>query len=124
MWCFNDTYPPRIEVDCSHLTPSFPIKIGDVERMLPHGMYLHKMYEKQKFRSVVNLKESNLYLQRKTALAEQNDAIEKHKKKVQLTLMEKKKVVEAPRKKAKKQVPIVVQSAKFLMAEKKEAEKA
>ena len=36
-----DTYPARIEVDCSLLTPTGPIKIGDVEKMLPYGCYLH-----------------------------------------------------------------------------------
>jgi hypothetical protein len=87
VWCFNDTYPARIEVDCKDLTPSFPIKIGDIERMLPYGMYLHKMYDHQKTRSVVNLTQSNLYMQRKNALAEQNDAIREHKKKVQVNLM-------------------------------------
>lgn len=45
VWCFNDTYPARIEVDCKDLSPSYPIKLGDVEKMLPYGMYLHKMYD-------------------------------------------------------------------------------
>ena len=29
--------------------------------MLPYGMYLHKMYDHQKFTSVVKLKNTNLY---------------------------------------------------------------
>lgn len=45
VWSFNETYPARIELDCKDLTPSYPIKIGDIEKMLPHGMYLHKMYD-------------------------------------------------------------------------------
>jgi hypothetical protein len=45
VWCYNDSYPARIEVDCQNLTPSYPIKIGDIEKMLPYGMYLHKMYD-------------------------------------------------------------------------------
>ena len=39
VWCFLDKYPARIEVDCRYLTPKFSVKIGDVEKMLPHGMY-------------------------------------------------------------------------------------
>lgn len=44
VWCFSDVYPGRIDVDCSHLSPNMPIKIGDIEKMLPYGMYLHKQY--------------------------------------------------------------------------------
>lgn len=56
VWCFNDTYPARIEVNCMDLTTSYSIRIGDIEKMLPHGMYLHKMYNHQKNRPVVALK--------------------------------------------------------------------
>jgi hypothetical protein len=49
VWCFNDVYPARIEVDCKDLSPSYPIKIGDIEKMLPYGVYLHKQYDHQKF---------------------------------------------------------------------------
>ncbi len=45
VWCFNDTYPARLEMDCSMMSPNMPIKIGDIERMLPYGMYLHKRYD-------------------------------------------------------------------------------
>lgn len=72
VWCFTDTYPARLEVDCQDLTPNFSIRIGDVEKMLPHGMYLHKQYEHQRFRAVVGLTQTNLYMQRKNALQEQN----------------------------------------------------
>jgi hypothetical protein len=41
VWSFMDTYPARIEVDCSFLSPNLSIKVGDVEKMLPYGMYLH-----------------------------------------------------------------------------------
>ena len=41
VWSFMDTYPPRIEIDCSHLSPNMSIKIGDVEKMMPYGIYLH-----------------------------------------------------------------------------------
>jgi hypothetical protein len=75
VWCFNDTYPARVEIDCQNLTPSYSIKIGDIEKMLPHGMYLHKMYDHQKFRSVVKLRQTNLYVQRKNLIVEQAEAI-------------------------------------------------
>jgi hypothetical protein len=42
VWSFNDTYPAQMEVDCSYLSPNMAVKVGDVERMLPYGMYLHK----------------------------------------------------------------------------------
>ena len=42
VWSFNDVYPARLEVDCATLSPNWSIKVGDVERMLPYGMYLHK----------------------------------------------------------------------------------
>jgi hypothetical protein len=41
VWSFMDNYPARIEVDCSHLSPNMALKIGDVEKLLPYGMYLH-----------------------------------------------------------------------------------
>lgn len=66
-------------------------------------------------------------MQRKNALNEANAAIMEEKKKITNTLMnEKKKMLagQATKKKVSvKNVPLVVQSAKFLMAEKKEAEK-
>lgn len=45
VWCFNETYPARLEVDCQWLSPKFSVKLGDLERMLPYGMYLHKQYD-------------------------------------------------------------------------------
>lgn len=87
-------------------------------------MYLHKMYNHQKFKSVVSLYQTNLYLQRKNAVMEQADAIKDERKRMQLNLVRQKRSESASAKKASvKNVPRVVQSAKFLMAEKKEAEK-
>lgn len=62
-------------------------------------------------------------MQRKAALNEQNEAIKEHKKKVQVSMMEKRSS-SGSGKKREKTVPLVAQSAKFLVAEKKEAEKA
>lgn len=125
VWCYNDTYPARIEVDCKDLTPTYPIKIGDVEKMLPYGMYLHKMYDHQKFHSVVKLNQTNLYVQRKNMVVEQAEQIKDQRKKMQLAMVgEKKKGEAAGKKKTEKHVPEVVTSAKFLMQEKKDSEKA
>lgn len=75
VWCFLDFYPARIEVDCKFLTPNYPVKIGDIEKMLPHGVYLHKQYDHLKHQSVVKLTPTNVYMQRKNALIEQEEAI-------------------------------------------------
>mmetsp|Transcript_1975 Transcript_1975/g.1434 ORF Transcript_1975/g.1434 Transcript_1975/m.1434 type:complete len:84 (-) Transcript_1975:45-296(-) len=45
VWSFLDQYPPRVEIDCSLLSPNYPVLFGDLEKMLPHGMYLHKQYQ-------------------------------------------------------------------------------
>lgn len=125
VWCFNDTYPARIEVDCKDLSPSYPIKLGDVEKMLPYGMYLHKMYDHQKFHSVVKLNMTNLYVQRKNLIVEQAEQIKDQRKKMQLAMVgEKRKDAAGGKKKTEKHVPEVVTSAKFLMQEKKDNEKA
>jgi len=42
VWSFNDTYPAQMEIDCSGMSPNISVKVGDIERMLPYGMYLHK----------------------------------------------------------------------------------
>lgn len=42
VWCYNESYPGVIEVDCKDLSPQLPIKIGDIEKTLPSGMFLHK----------------------------------------------------------------------------------
>ena len=127
VWCYNDNYPARIEINCEDISPSYSIKIGDIEKMLPYGMYLHKQYHHQRNRSVVTLTETNLYMQRKNALQEANAAINEEKKKITSTLMNesKRQIIGAGavKKAAPKSVPTVVLSSKFLMAEKKEAEK-
>lgn len=70
VWCFNDVYPARMDLDCEMLTPNMSIKIGDVEKMLPYGMYLHKMYDHQKFHSVCRLTSTNAYVARKNTIIE------------------------------------------------------
>ena len=65
VWSFIDRYPPSIEVNCEDMSPSYPIKVGDIEKMLPYGLFLHKMYDHQKNRSIVKLRETGVYIQRK-----------------------------------------------------------
>lgn len=65
VWCYNESYPGVIEVNCSDLSPQLPIKIGDIEKTLPNGMFLHKSMQRLRFNSIVKLTETNSYIQRK-----------------------------------------------------------
>jgi hypothetical protein len=78
-----------IEVDCSSLSPQLPIKIGDVEKTLPSGMFLHRKCMSQRFQSIVKLTETNSYIQRKNQVIEQADLIREERKKLQTRLLEK-----------------------------------
>ena len=71
VWCYTDKYPARIDVDCQYLSPNNPIKIGDVEKMLPYGTYLHKKYDQQRFHAVAKLELTNTYVQKKNLILEQ-----------------------------------------------------
>ena len=73
VWCFNDVYPGRIDVNCDMLSPNMAIKVGDIEKMLPYGMYLHKQYNNQKFHAVVSLTATNKYVGRRNLIVEQVD---------------------------------------------------
>ena len=99
-----------------------PIKIGDIEKMLPYGVYLHKKYEHQKYHSIVTLTETNVYVQRRNQLVEQNEAIREQRRKMQFSVSDRRDESEAKKDK-QKQVPIVVQSSKFITAEKKDFDK-
>lgn len=76
--------------------------------MLPYGMYLHKDYEHQRFSSIVKLTQTNVYLQRKNAVAEQAEQIKDQRKKMQLAMVGEKRAREAAaaaHKKPEKHVP-------------------
>ena len=62
-------------MDCSFLSPNLPVRIGDIEKMLPYGMYLHKMYNHQKFHTCFKLVPTNLYTNRQNMIIEQNTQI-------------------------------------------------
>lgn len=95
-----------------------PIKIGDIERMLPYGMYLHKKYDHQKHRAVCRLTETNIYIQRKNTILEQNEQIKEQRIKLKLQMLKKKereKVI------IEKFVPITSRSSKHIQDAKKVA---
>jgi hypothetical protein len=83
VWCYNDSYPAVIEVNCEDLSPNMPIKVGDVEKQLPDGMFLHKDHQKQRFHSVVKLAETNIYITRKNQVIEQSELIREEKRRMQ-----------------------------------------
>lgn len=95
-----------------------PVKLGDVERMLPYGMYLHKQHEPQRFHSVARLTMTNTYVTRKNTILEQNEIIKEQRERMQTELLERKKVARTDFK--DKKVPITVQSSKFIQQQKKQ----
>lgn len=70
VWCYNESYPGIIEIDCKDLSPQLSIKVGDIEKLLPNGMFLHKEMQRRRFQSVVKLTETNSYIQRKNQVIE------------------------------------------------------
>lgn len=100
------------------------VKIGDIEKMLPHGMYLHKKYDTMKFHSVVRLQETNSYVGRRNMVIEQAERIKEQRRDMQSDLLDKKSDASA-KKKREKVVPKHAISAKVLKkeiaAQKKEA---
>jgi len=121
VWCFTDSYPGVIEVDCSDLSPLMPIKVGDIEKQLPEGMYLHKKWQKLRFNSIVKLTETNSYIQRKNQVYEQADLIREEKKKIQIRMLGQEK--KSSKKSGGLQVPKIIASSRNIMDEKKEAQK-
>lgn len=61
LWTYSEIYPPQIHLDCSHLTVKESIKLGDVEKLLPEGVYFHKKYNHRLHQSVIKLEETKLY---------------------------------------------------------------
>ena len=82
VWCYNESYPGVIEVNCKDLSPLLAIKIGDIEKQLPHGMFLHKSSQIKRLHSIVKLTESNSYIQRKNQVYEQVELIREEKRKI------------------------------------------
>ncbi|CAI2373813.1 unnamed protein product [Moneuplotes crassus] len=61
LWTYSEIYPPQIHLDLSHLTVKESIKLGDVEKMLPHGVYLHRKYNHRLYQAVIKLEETKLF---------------------------------------------------------------
>lgn len=121
-WTYNVNYPGVLEVDCSGLSPNFSIKIGDIEKTLPHGVFLHKDWAARKFHTVCKLTETPIYVQRKNAVYEQIDQIKEEKQKLQKKLMDSQKKAKVMRD-LRLNIPKHKQTSKSIMAEKKEMEK-
>ena len=84
---------------------------------LPHGMFLHKNWEKKRMHSIVKLTETNSYIQRKNQVIEQAELIREEKRKMQKRLLFSGPVKE--KKFSGLVVPKYIQSSKHIMAEKK-----
>lgn len=97
------------------------IKIGDIEKTLPDGMFLHKDFIAQRFHSVVKLTETNVYIQRKNQVIEQSELIREEKNKMRSRMMDAN--VEKAKRTTGMSVPKYIQSSKHLIAEKKIAQK-
>lgn len=96
------------------------IKIGDVEKTLPYGMYLHKQYDHQKFHSVMSLTTTNVYVSRKNAIIEQRDLIKEQRNKMRFDLLMKRDQVNARKASGgKPELPKAVWSSKLIEKEKK-----
>ena len=120
VWCYNESYPGVIEVDCKDLSPQLSIKIGDIEKMLPPGMFLHKQCQKMRFQSIVKLTETNSYIQRKNQVIEQAELIREERRKIQKRLLNKN---DGKQKRTTGLVaPKYIASSKHIMAEKKQAQ--
>jgi Tfp pilus assembly protein PilN len=65
-----------------------PIKIGDIELRLPHGMFLHRDFERKRFHSIVKLTETNSYIQRKNQVIEQEELLREEQRKIAKRLLE------------------------------------
>jgi len=56
--CYNDEYPTAIDIDLENMTPSQPIRIGDLQNLLPPGLEIHNIHRKELTRVVIELTRS------------------------------------------------------------------
>jgi len=107
LWTYTEVYPPQIQIDLSHLAVNEPIKLGDVEKLLPDGVFLHKKYNHRLHHSVIKLEETKLY-KGKMAIAEHNrQEFLKKKREIELAdAMKKKTNVQKKKKRKKIQNPL------------------
>lgn len=103
-WTYTDVYLPRIDLDCSNLTVRESIRIGDLERMLPDGMYLHKKYLHRKHQAIVKFEATKTYKARQTIQERKNKEYQEKKREIELAQSRKSKpkANKKPRKKFEK----------------------
>lgn len=82
LWTYTEVYPPSIELDCTHLTVKESIKLGDIEKMLPDGVFLHKKYIHRLHQAVMKLEQTNLYRGRVAMQKKKEDELEAQKKEI------------------------------------------
>ena len=87
---------------------------------LPHGMFLHKDWERKRQHAIVKLIETNSYIQRKNQVIEQAELIREEKRKMQKRMLSTGPIKE--KKYTGSTVPKYIQSSKHIMAEKKIAQ--
>ena len=96
--CFTyvENYPPLIELDCSTLSMNYSIKIGDIEGLLPHGVFLSGKYDHMRNQAIVNLQQSKWFKARKHAKQAQMKDFREQKRQVMLGIDPNKKKKKGP----------------------------
>lgn len=116
LWTYTDIYPPRIEVDISLSQVGNPVRLGDVEKLLPEGVFLHKKYQHRLYQPIITLEETRVFKARKILKEKREKEFQAKKREIELGLnvkKDKKKKIAT-----KKSVPEVVQSTKQIMKNK------
>ena len=55
LWTYDEKYPAAIEVDAMIIKPRLELSMGDLERMLPDGLYLHEAHRTDLNQPIVEL---------------------------------------------------------------------
>jgi hypothetical protein len=125
VWCVNDTYPPRLEIDSRLVSFDKPLRFRDVETFLPEGMWIHRKYDREYNNAIIGMTENwNHILSNRlfSAPAELATAGEGQSN-VELSptlqhakeMNEKSEELKKNKKKAKKDMPFSLTSSKRLM---------
>lgn len=84
LWTYTPNYPPRMELDCASLSVDNSIKLGDVEKLLPEGVYLHKKYLHRKYQAVLKLEATRVFKARRMVAQKKKEDFEAKKKEIEL----------------------------------------
>lgn len=82
LWTYTDQFPPRIEVDIEYMSVTTGVQIGDVEKTLPHGVFLHKKYDHQKYHAIMKYDSNKIYKARLKGMQDKMKEIEKIREKI------------------------------------------